>query len=447
LKKEDFYEASGDEAKTDSKSIPKKSGSGRLTKLFIIFFCLAFVLIMGLFLLKQIFSPPSDNTQSHGFISNFINLVPEEGSSFSDENKNINILILGIDKNWTQDNIMYTKETRTDTIMVAGLDLEKKTVGLLSIPRDSYVSIPSEYEGETYEIQGYEGKINGAYTDGGVELTKKVVEEVLQINIDYYILVKVNALPDLIDAIGGVEIYVEKDMDYDDNWGHLHIHLKEGWQLLDGNRAEGYSRFRNDEEGDLGRIRRQQQVLYAIKNRVGETKSILEIQRLIEATYKNVETDLSPRQILDLANIYKNVQKEDVKMATVPTGTDEFSEVSYQIIDYSLLPDYVNEYLLSLPPPVTVEIIDGNWEEAYSSQLAENLSSLGFRVLDIRNDGYIYDITHVIVHTDNVDMDKISAMIKLLGKPAIFNDETGEGTVDLTIVMGKDYSPSYSHVE
>ena len=421
--------------------------------------------------MKSYMSPPSDDTQSHGFVSNFINLVPEEGSTFSDNKGTINVLILGVDKNWTQDNIMYTKDVRTDTMMVASLNLEKKTVGLLSIPRDSYVSIPGEYEEEewsedyeyddlsteSYEYEtgeeyrgGYEGKINGANALGGVKLAIRAVEEVLQIHIDYYILVKVNALPDLIDAVGGVEVYVEKDMDYDDNWGHLHIHLKEGWQTLDGDRAEQYSRFRNDEEGDLGRIRRQQQILYAIKNKVGETKNILQIKRIIEATYKNVETDLSPGQILDLANIYKNVGKDDIRMATIPTYSDSFNEISYQIIDYYVLPDYVNEYLLGIPPPLTVEIVNGNDGYDYSYDAEEKLTAFGFKVVNVRDDGYVYDDTHIIINTDKVDLDNMSVLVKILGNPQVYEvKETGEeenglaedgSPVDITVILGTDYT-------
>jgi len=423
----------------------------------IFLFFISGIAIIGFFFISNFKNPPAEivrNKDGKGdYNSDGDNLL---GRTFP--KKNFNILILGTDKNWTEDDIMYTKDVRTDTIMVASLDLEKQTAGLLSIPRDSYVSIPSEYDYDIYTDQsdeiseeelhepyrgGYEGKINGAYTDGGVELTKRAVEEVLQINIDYYVIVKVNALPDLIDAIGGIEVCVEKNMDYDDNWGHLHIHLKEGWQTLDGNRAEEYSRFRNDEEGDLGRIRRQQQVIYAVKNKVTETKSFAQIKNIIEAAYKNVETDLTPFQICDLAGIYRDVERSDVKMATIPTYSNSSVEVSYQIIDSYLLPDYVNEYLLGMPPPITVEIVNGNGRDYLSYQLEEYLLSLGFKVIDVRTDSYSYETSQIIVHSERVKATSLVPVVRMLGEPEISNDGTEE-LVDLTIILGADYSLDYN---
>ena len=250
-------------------------------------------------------------------------------------------------------------------------------------------------------------------------------------------------LPDLIDGIGGVEVAVEKDMDYDDNWGHLHIHLKEGWQTLDGDRAEQYSRFRKDEEGDLGRIRRQQQVLYAIKNKVGNIRTFSQVKGIIDATYKNVETDLSPYKILYLASIYKDVGRDDVKMATVPTYSDSRGDISYQIIDYYLLSDYINEYLLGIPPAVTVEIIDGNGEDTFLYDLEDSLSELGFQVVDVRDEGYIYENSQIIVHSNKVKDLSLVPVVRILGNPLVRNDNFYEESVDLTIIVGTDCSVEY----
>ena len=158
----------------------------RLFLNFIILLFSFFLLILtGTFVFREYERPSSSDVENPALSSHNkpqVKPTPNEWTNpFS--KRNINILILGMDKNWTEDNLMYTKDTRTDTIMVASLDLDKKTVGLLSIPRDSYVYVSGLYE----------GKINGTHAVGGMDLVKEAVEEVLQVDIDYYVIVKVNA--------------------------------------------------------------------------------------------------------------------------------------------------------------------------------------------------------------------------------------------------------------
>src|SRR4029079_567203 len=93
--------------------------------------------------------------------------------------------------------------------------------------------------------------------------TLETVDQFLGIRIDYYVLVKLGAMQQFVDKIGGVPVDVEKDMDYEDRWGHLFIHLKKGLQTLNGQQMEGYMRFRHDAESDYGRMRRQQPDLRA----------------------------------------------------------------------------------------------------------------------------------------------------------------------------------------
>lgn len=292
-------------------------------RLLFVLFIFTFILAIGALLLRGHLFPLISRV--------FFNPFPGK--------KDIYVLVLGLDQNWTDKNIMHTKGARSDTIMLAHLNLEKKTAGLLSIPRDSDVEIPGYYK----------SKINEAHALGGPELSEKTVEKLLGIKIDYYIVVKTKALPELIDSIGGVEVFVDKDMDYDDNWGHLHIHLKEGWQIVDGDRAVQFSRFRKDAEGDLARIRRQQQVLYAIKSKIaGSSKNVFELQKLVGKISKNIETNLSTPQMLHLITTYRHLDMGSIKMGTVPTYGEDINGVSYQLVDEQNLPEYIKKYLLDI---------------------------------------------------------------------------------------------------
>ncbi|MBI2264663.1 MAG: LCP family protein [Armatimonadetes bacterium] len=212
----------------------------------------------------------------------------------------ITLLVMGLDQNWTEKDIMYTKGARSDSMILVNLNLADRAVSLLSIPRDTWVEIP-----------GYgTDRINAAHSLGGVPLARQAVETFLGVPIDYHVLLKINAGKDLIDALDGVYLNVEKPMDYDDSWGHLHIHLKPGYRKLTGEQAMGYARFRNDEEGDFGRIRRQQQLLDAILRRMRSPAVLDKVRDLVEVLQKNVETDLQTRQLLTLAGIYRGFQRQ-----------------------------------------------------------------------------------------------------------------------------------------
>ena len=151
------------------------------------------------------------------------------------------IMIMGVDER--SDDV-----GRSDTLMVATIDPVRKETSLLSIPRDTRVAIPKN---------GYD-KINAAYAYGGERLTQATVEDFLGVRIDHYVIINTHAFQKIVDAIGGIDIDVEKRMYYEDPWdddGGLIIDLRPGMQHMDGKTAVTYVRYR-DEEGDIGRVRR-----------------------------------------------------------------------------------------------------------------------------------------------------------------------------------------------
>ncbi|MBQ7454044.1 MAG: LCP family protein, partial [Selenomonadaceae bacterium] len=155
----------------------------------------------------------------------------------------VTIIIMGVD-------VRKDDVGRSDTLMIATVDPRIDQATLLSIPRDTRVRIRG---------RGYD-KINAAFAYGGVELTTSTVENFLGIDIDHYIMIDTSSFVKIIDAIGGVDIDVEKRMVYEDPWddnGGLVIDLYPGQQHMDGKTAVTYVRYR-DSEGDIGRVKRQQ---------------------------------------------------------------------------------------------------------------------------------------------------------------------------------------------
>jgi len=220
----------------------------------------------------------------------------------------LNVVLIGIDVNRDRRGMPYTKNARSDTILVVHFDRLAHKVSAISIPRDTLATIPHHYT----------TKINAAHALGGPELLLDTLSQSLGIAADYYIKVKFAGLEKAVDAVGGVDLYVEKDMDYDDNWGQLHIHLRKGFQHLDGAKAHQYARFRHDAMGDIGRVARQQKLLKALARKILSPEVIPRIPRLIRVLQQNVETNLTTAQLLSLAAFMKSINPDTIETETLP---------------------------------------------------------------------------------------------------------------------------------
>ena len=230
----------------------------------------------------------------------------------------IHVMILGVDER--KDDV-----GRSDTLMVATVDPEKGTASLLSIPRDTRVAI----EGVGYD------KINAAYAYGGYALTKKTLEQLLDVPMDYYILIDVHAFERIIDALDGIDIDVEKRMYYEDPWdddGGLVIDIYPGMQHMTGEKAIEYVRYR-DMEGDIGRIRRQQRFMRAVLQKVTSPEIFAKLPEIVSEVAKSVKTDLDTGDMLKFLQIMKKVQEQGLTAEMAPGNPAWFKGVSYWIPD------------------------------------------------------------------------------------------------------------------
>lgn len=227
-----------------------------------------------------------------------------------------NIVVLGVDER--SDDV-----GRSDTLFVVMFDSKTKSASLLSIPRDTRVRIPGH---------GWD-KINHAYAYGGRELTQKTTEELLGLKINNYVMVDFKGFTGLVDAIGGIDIDVEKDMYYHDTWDGFTIDLKKGRQHLDGKTAIQYVRYR-DEEGDIGRIRRQQHFLMAVYDKITSADMLLHIPGLAKQLTSMVKTDLPLSDMVELGKaLHSMVKEKGLSMAMVP-GTPKYIDgISYWLPD------------------------------------------------------------------------------------------------------------------
>lgn len=230
----------------------------------------------------------------------------------------VHVMILGVDQR--KDDV-----GRSDTLMIATLDPGKGRASLLSIPRDTRVAI----EGNGYD------KINAAYAYGGHELTKKAVEQLLDVPIDYYILIDIHAFERIIDALDGIDIDVEKRMYYEDPWdddGGLVIDIYPGEQHMTGRKAIQYVRYR-DTEGDIGRIRRQQKFIRAVLEKAASPDILPKLPQIIEEARESIKTDMSLGDMLGLAQEIKEVRETGFSAAMVPGNPAWYKGVSYWLPD------------------------------------------------------------------------------------------------------------------
>lgn len=177
--------------------------------------------------------------------------------------------------------------SRSDTLMVAFVDLTSDVVRLVSIPRDTYITIPTS---------GERTKINHAYAYGGIELTEETLKENFDIDIDYTAEVDFQGFVDVIDAVGGVTIDVPMDMQY----AAEGIDLQAGMQTLSGEQSLQFCRFRSDGQGDLGRVERQQLFMSTLKDQLLSMGTMLKIPDISTAIKNNVVTNLTGSQLLQI---------------------------------------------------------------------------------------------------------------------------------------------------
>ena len=220
-----------------------------------------------------------------------------------------NILVMGLDRTVSDQNpkIVYPI-SRTDTLIAVSFDPAARQIHILSIPRDTRAAIPGHGT----------DKINAAYAYGKETLARRTAENFTGVALPYYITIQERGYVHLIDAVGGVTIRIDKDLNYDDNWDGLHIHLKKGNRRLGGKAAIEYARFRHDPLGDIGRIRRQQQVIDALIAELRRPAVVLRAGRILRVFREDVDTNLRPEQLIALGWFSARLPKGALDRETLP---------------------------------------------------------------------------------------------------------------------------------
>lgn len=378
-----------------------------------------------------------------------------------DENTKKNLgefkcLILGISTD--QDNVNLT-----DTIMVASYNPNTQKATLLSIPRDTYTGKNSA------KATAYE-KINALYSrKNRPDETLKAVNEITGLDIQYYVVVKTEALIKLVDVIGGVTFNVPINMDYDDTSQNLHIHLKAGEQKLDGDKAEQLVRFRHNNNGtsypeeygdnDIGRMRTQREFIMQVVKQTAKPENIFKLGEILNVAKENVITNINFDVAKDYIPYIVEFNTDNLLTATIPgTNTNNNTSGTWVFIynqkeTKSLIQELffdrdkseednessnsVNGTTSSSKANIKIEVLNG-------SGVSKNLQTV---VTELTNSGYQVTRTGttnstsktVVINKKDVQDSLLKDIKEVLGVGNIQDSKTTSSKVDVTIIVGKDY--------
>ena len=307
-----------------------------------------------------------DKQNSASLMKNIRSIIAPSGRSkknlkplLGEKEGRINILLLGIagEKN--------PGKNLTDTIMIMSVNTDSKKVALLSLPRDFYANIPGTNRWTKINSIYQYGLDNGA----GINPVKKAVENITGLKIHYFLIMDFEGFKKIIDDIGGINIFVEKDI-YDSrypgpNYSYETFEIKKGLHKMDGETALKYARERHsDSEGDFGRAKRQQKVIQAVKNKIFSLKTFLNVftlNKLLDALGGNMKTNIQLDEIESFINLSRQVDSQNITTAVVDAWKkDSLLKVSHIF--------YENKRIFILIPRV------GNYSEI--QELAQNIFNL-----------------------------------------------------------------------
>jgi LCP family protein required for cell wall assembly len=309
---------------------------------------------------------------------------------------------------------------------------------LISIPRDYRVEIP-----------GYgKRKVNAAFSLGGPGLAIKTISNYLGIPIHHYAVIDFQGFVKVVDAVGGVYINVEKRL-YEPNSSRANLYP--GYQKLNGSQALSYVRFRHDEEGDFGRIRRQQQFLKALATKLLEPSSIPKYPRIANLIAENVETDMSLSELIGLAKYFASSGGVKIESVMLPGAPKNIAGASYVVPDEAKVRIIVQAVFsenrmptpdeLIDPSTVAVKVFNGTKKPGLARAFAGYLRDLGFNVYGTRNaDRTDYVITLIVYkpgHKEEADFLKKQIEIGEVVEAGEAHDKL-LGSASVGLILGTD---------
>ena len=358
----------------------------------------------------------------------------------------------------------------TDTIMVASYNPKTQKATLLSIPRDTFVG-KNKNTATSYD------KINALY-QSSPEKTLDAVNKITGLDIKYYVVISNNALVQLVDEIGGVEFDVPIDMNYDDSSQDLAIHLKKGVQKLNGEQAEGLVRFRKNNNGtsypseygdnDLGRMKTQREFITEVAKQTLQLKNITKIGSFIDIVKENVTTNIKNwSTIKDYVAYAVDFSTENIRAENIPGEAGYYNKLSFFIYDKKETEALIKELLeeqngkeevasgnnvdainssvssneeldsSNENSKIKIELLNGSGDKTLLNEVTKELKAQGYNVYKTGTTTATSKTT--IINKSAIQSDVLDEIKKVLGVGNISSSASSSSTVDVTVIIGKDY--------
>lgn len=359
----------------------------------------------------------------------------------------------------------------TDTIMVASYNPKTQKATLLSIPRDTFIG-KNKNTATSYD------KINALY-QSSPEKTLSAVNKMTGLDIKYYVVISNNALVQLVDEIGGVEFDVPINMDYDDSSQDLSIHLKKGKQKLNGTQAEGLVRFRKNNNGtsypseygdnDLGRMRTQREFITEVAKQTIQLKNITKIGSFLDIIKENVSTNIKNWSTIKSYIAYAvDFNTENIQTASIPGETGYYNKLSFFIYNQKETSKLVEELFIAQNGTTTetskdtnttnetnttasnntsgsttdnskikIELLNGSGDKTLLNKVTKELKAEGYNVYKTGTTTTTSKTT--IVNKTAIKTDIVENIKDVLGVGNISSSASSSSTVDVKIIIGKDY--------
>ena len=348
----------------------------------------------------------------------------------------VNILVLGLD---IGDVNQKDNESikRTDTIMVLHYEPKNNAASLISVPRDMLIKVNKK-----------NNKINAAYAIGGEKLIQSEVEKLIEADINYIVKIDYEGFRALVDAVGGVEMYIERNMYYDDDAQDLHIRFNKGETvLLDGKKAEEFFRWRKNNDGtgfangDLDRIENQHKFINKLIEKCTSPAIITNIKGILDVLPAYVKTNMSPSKIISYGLGLKDLDKSNVTTATLQGDLKTIGGASYVVYNRNMNIETLG--LLSgseasngtiKKKNLRINILNGTRITGLASRMSENLKTKGYSAIDTGN---TQERSKTIIKTNNKEMGKL--IVEDLGTGTIQDLDDNPQGYDAVILIGSDY--------
>ncbi|MBQ2246348.1 MAG: LCP family protein [Selenomonadales bacterium] len=262
-------------------------------------------------------------------------------SATADEKKaasqqTINVLLLGVDD--TAQDGLYGQ---ADSAVLFVVNTEDETAAMVSIPSDTRIPL----EGRTEAVA-----LKDIYRQGGTPLALRMVEGYLGITIPYYATVDHAVFTQVLDELGGIDLYVEKDMSYTDSYDGFTIDLKKGYQTLDGEKAQQYIRYRDPDLGEFGRMKRQQRLVKAIIDQHATVGTMFDVPSILSILSEQSDTNLTFYPLLRIANVLSEYQSDMMFGEILPGQSQSDAQGSYWSVD-PVKVDAIFHRIFKIEPP------------------------------------------------------------------------------------------------